>query len=172
VHLTGKPPSKFGRKAMSRVELAKTLGACADKLREHRLPPILWAVWSFRVYNDFAVQRNAKRKRTAVRLPPVAWAFNPERVEKHHGWCRSEMGSELGGTLFIPPSALELQRRWRGMRSEVERLRVPTIENVRAVRDAWFKPGEYTALVAKATAEATAKRAAMAQGIARGEWVW
>lgn len=171
-HETGHAPSPYARKAVSQFEMERTLGACADKLRAHQLPPIVWAVWSIRVYNQYAVQAKAKRKRTRVRIPPSAWVFNPARVEKHHGWCRTEMGDALGGNVCIPPSALELQRRWRGLQAEVARMREPTVERVRAARDAWLPPGEYDALTAKAAAEAEAKREALAQGLAQGRWIW
>lgn len=171
-YLTGKAQSPFARKGMTPAELERTLGACAAKLREHHLPPIVWAVWSIRTYNTFAVQKNAKRKRTRVRLPPMKWVFNPKRVEERHGWCRSEMGCELGGGLCIPPSALELQRRWNAMRSEVYRLAVPSAANVGAVVQTWFPDGLYDALVGKAIEEAKAKREALGKGLARGDWIW
>lgn len=169
-HITGKEPSPFAKRHMTLSQLQRSLGESGTLLREHRLPPILWAVWSVRAFQ--AIQQRAHPGRKKISPPTLAWVFNPKRIAKHHGWCRHEMGSELGGTLCIPPSALELQRRWRLMHSDVDRLAAPTVENVRSVVDAWFPAGLYDRLVAQAVAEASAKREALAQGLARGDWLW
>lgn len=169
-HITGKEPSAYAKRHMTLSQLQRSLGESSTLLREHRLPPILWAVWSVRAFQ--AIQQRAHPGRKKISPPALAWVFNPKRIAKHHGWCRHEMGSELGGTLCIPPSALELQRRWWLMRSDVDRLTEPTVENVRSAVDAWFPAGLYDRLVAQAVAEASAKREALAQGLARGDWLW
>ena len=169
-HVTGKKPSPFAKRHMTAAQLQRSLGESGKLLREHRLPPILWAVWSVRAFQALQQRDHPGRKRLAP--PALSWVFNPKRIAKHHGWCRHEMGSELGGTLCIPPSVVELQRRWRLMRADIDRLASPTVESVGSVVDTWFPAGLYARLVARAAAEASAKREALAQGLARGDWIW
>lgn len=90
----------------------KDLAASADLLVAHRIPPIAWVAWSVDVWRHFGKSN---------RPPSIRWVFNPQRIEKWHGWFHSEQQGYRGGQLVPVPALRELYFRFEKMRFAIIR---------------------------------------------------
>ena len=166
--------ARFGRKDWTfrgrgkRSKIVKhrpVLLAAAAMFVEHEIAPAAWLGFSFDVWGA---------KQHDLKPPPIAWAYNADRIEKRRGWFRSEGASQYkGGLAMTTPGLRSLRKRYASMQSRLLSLRgdPPTDAQVLAVVEKYFPSGLYDVLVDKARDEALEQQERLRHRAAAGDWL-
>lgn len=149
-----RPPS---RRQLSKAEAAAVL-AGAQALLEQKLAPLPWVLFSLRHWHGEMGKTEA---------PALKWVFDPNRIEKHHSWCRQSIGTLNTGAIIRTPAYQEVVKRNQQLRNLLGWGR-PTAAVVREV----YPPGLKARLWAQARDEADKARKQIQDQLQGGEWLW
>lgn len=145
----------------------KALRAGVELLTSEGIRPLSWLVFSMRGWVEMQ-EREGKR----AAAPPLAWALARSRIERHRRWYESR--GRLVGMSVTPPEVLALTDSYRRMDARLRSMWAAgeaTRDGAAEVVAAVLGPRPDQAIAGARRALAAAEQA-LADAVARGEWLW
>jgi hypothetical protein len=150
----------------------KKLKLAVEKLIQHELSPIVWVTWSLK--SGWLAPKGDKNLADG-KPPPIQIIFDPEKIDRFRGWCRSDTRPPgPGGIVTRPPAFTELAHLWHKMQQRLI-FRNPDPgddETVQAIIDEFLPEGVYDELLKKSFAQAKDEQEKLNRQAEQNIWVY
>jgi transposase len=135
----------------------------AEALCDHSLSPLVWAVWRAEQWREMP---------KASGYPSLLWTYDPSKVNKWRGWCRTEMAPRITATAVPVAQHRELVARWTCMYADLVRVPTGDVDAVKAVVKEHFPRNTFAILLEAAKADSGSAQRSMQARVRRGGWIW
>lgn len=153
----------YARGIHPKVKNFRALVNCAELCLEHEISPHGWALFSI----DNWIDKNGSGK-----PPPVTFVFNRSRLQRQHGWYRSQSAEYSDARVVLGPLHHLLLVRWTRMQGELVRNQPGTVQAVRAIVERFFPGKTWDEMVDRARRESRERTALLKDAVASGQWIW